>query len=116
MIPASILSVNLNENQATRYLKLRKLIFIHNSKMIVWNWHSDQLISIIKFGINQDDAPKQPKLVILQETKVLFGENFDTSATVVVSVNSIFIFFKQISARPRPNGTEIKGFGELHLN
>lgn len=84
--------------------------------MIVRNWHSNQLISIIKFGMNQADAPEQPKLVIWQDTRVLFGENFDRTATCNVSVNSIFIFFKQISARFRPNGTEIKGFGELHLN
>lgn len=84
--------------------------------MIVRNWHSNQLISIIKFGMNQADAPKQPKLVIWQDTTALFEKKIDRTATFIVSVNSIFIFFKQISARLRSNGTEIKGFGELHLN
>lgn len=84
--------------------------------MIVRNWHSNQLISIIKFGMNQADAPKQAKLVIWQDARVLFEKNFVKTATFIVSVNSIFIFFKQISAPFRPNGTEIKGFGELHLN
>lgn len=65
---------DLNENQveSTRYdvkqifvqssefnfLNFVKLIFIHNFEMIVRNWHPDQLISIISFGMNQADALK----------------------------------------------------------